>query len=255
MLSENKKEFPPPFVFRPTGGCGPSLRSLPTPLVFSAGPLLLLRLRPSLAQIADPPDPAHQPPWPCASPRGAHPGPDPQLLQCPWRTRLAPPPTFSSASVPCTPCQQRLHRPIKAKRSSLARPALRFTVPCVLPRSPAPTKPPPPAVLDPPAMEPLEPTEDVVKLATLLRTFAAPPWRQEVIGAPPPPGTSWPLLYLRRRPLLFEFRPPLHVPAVGERSHEFPLCLSTCSTPHPSRKPPGAPAIWSRLVPLFAGQR
>jgi hypothetical protein len=196
MLSENKKEFPPPFVFRPTGGCGPSLRSLPTPLVFSAGPLLLLRLRPSLAQIADPPDPAHQPPWPCASPRGDHPGPDPQLLQCPWRTRLAPPPTFSSASVPCTPRQQRLHRPIKVERPSLARPALRF----VLARSPTPTKPPSPAVLNPPAMEPTGANRRRREACDAPPDVHRPPWHREATCAPLLHGRpSRPTATFRRR--------------------------------------------------------
>jgi hypothetical protein len=34
------------------------------------------------------------------------------------------------------------------------------------------------------------------------------------------------------------FRPSPHVPAVGERSHEFPLSSSTCSAPYPSPSRP-----------------
>jgi hypothetical protein len=75
MLSENKKEFPFSLPFSAHRRLQPkSPKSADAPSFFSTGPLLLLRPQPSLAQIADPPDPVHPPPWPFTSPRGAHPG-------------------------------------------------------------------------------------------------------------------------------------------------------------------------------------
>jgi hypothetical protein len=196
MLSENKKEFPSPFLFRPTGGCGPSLRSLPTPRRLCRRSATALQAAAQLGPNCRPAYPAHQPPWPCASSRLAHPSPDPQLLQCPWRTRLAPLPTSSSASVPCTPRQRRLHRPIKAERPSLARPALRF----VLARSLAPTKPPPPAVLNPPAMEPTGANRRRREACDAPPDVHRPPWRREATCAPPLHGRpSRPTATFRRR--------------------------------------------------------
>jgi hypothetical protein len=228
MLSENKKkEFLSPFHFGTQAVAAQVFEVCQRPLVFSAGPLLLLRPQPSLAQFADPPDSAHQPPWPCASPCGAHTGPDPQLLQCPWRTQLVPPPTLSSASVPYTPRQRRLHRPIKAERSCLARPALRFAVCRVLPRSPAPTKPPPPAVLDPPAMEPTganrrrreacDTPPDVHRpsLAPGGHLCAAVAWKAEPAERDLPPPSDYSRLPSPFAPVsipLYSPRPPLFSP-------------------------------------------
>jgi hypothetical protein len=97
---------------------------------------------------------------------------------------------FSSASVSCTPRQRRLHRPIKAERPSLARPAPRF----VLARSPAPTEPPPPPSSIRRPWSPPEPTEDAVKLATFTALPGAgkPPVRRRYMGGragrPQPPA-------------------------------------------------------------------
>jgi hypothetical protein len=89
-----------------------------------------------------------------------------------------------------------------------------------------------------------------MKSATTRCTSSASPCRRPNTRASPSCWTRAGRPGLRRRPRL---RSPLHVAAVGERSHEFSLSSSTCSAPYPSHKPPGAPAIGSQPVPLSAG--
>jgi hypothetical protein len=139
-------------------------------------------------------------------------------------------PTFSSASVPYTPRQQRLHLPIKAERPCLARPALRFAVCRVLPRSPAPTKPPPPTVLDPPAMEPTganrrrreacDTPPDVHRpsLAPGSHLCAAVAWEAEPAERDLPPPSDYSRLPSPFAPVsipLYSPRPPLFSPPLN----------------------------------------
>jgi hypothetical protein len=73
MFSENKKEFPFSFPFRPKAVCGPSLRSPPTPPRLFRHSAAVLQAAAQLGPYRSP----VQSPYPSqpASPRGAHLGP------------------------------------------------------------------------------------------------------------------------------------------------------------------------------------
>jgi hypothetical protein len=100
MLSENKKEFPFPFLFRPTGGCGPNLRSLPTPPRLCRQSATALRPQPSLAQLPTRlpgplatmalRQPARSPSGPGAAVRRGH--DQDAAAGHPWSTRQGTPP-------------------------------------------------------------------------------------------------------------------------------------------------------------------
>jgi hypothetical protein len=195
MLSENKKEFPFSLPFSAHRRLQPkSPKSADAPSFFSTGPLLLLRPQPSLAQIADPPDPVHPPPWPFTSPRGAHPGQIPSspvsmagtggagrrlplgvrvVRACP--TSCPVPYIVAPAEAPACP---------SPATRRLARPRRRRTLPVRRRPGPPPQTPP-------------KPTKDS---ATPSRTFTAPPWRREATCAPLWHGrSSRPTVTFRRR--------------------------------------------------------
>jgi hypothetical protein len=107
----------------------------------------------------------------------AHPGPCPGRGRCPWRTRLAPPPTFFLGvrvvyATPATPPPPYIGR---ATEPCTPRTSIRLGPLAGTDRTTAA------AVLNPPAMEPTGANRGRREACDVHR----PPWRRETTCAPP----------------------------------------------------------------------